>query len=123
MKYLVFIFLFYSIITSSSGKNESKIKRKRNQFNIEYIEIHKSTKEFNGQYLKMDRATKDTLVFGNYLNGVKTGIWSYYGIENELFFKYDHDENRITRESFYLSSIDSFIVNSENNEFELSDVE
>lgn len=73
------------------------LKKKKNTgtFFEEIYTIDKSTKEKQGSYLKIDQSTQDTLAFGSYEQGKKSGIWSFRGRNNSLFINYDYDQKKL----------------------------
>ncbi|MFB6344087.1 energy transducer TonB [Saccharicrinis sp. FJH62] len=123
MRIQIGIILLLITFSFCYGKDKQKIKRVRNYFDTEYFEIDKLTKEYNGQYVKLDRDTKDTIVWGKYKNGTRTGVWSFYGPSNQPYFKFDYDNLEITYKSPYLNLINEFIIEDVNGEYILSKVE
>lgn len=73
------------------------LKKKKNAatFYEEFYTIDKSTKEKQGSYLKIGKSTQDTLAYGSYAQGKKSGVWSFRGRNNKLYLEYDFDKNKM----------------------------
>jgi len=73
------------------------LKKKKNTgtFFEEIYTIDKSTKEKQGSYLKTGKGTQDTLAFGSYEQGKKSGIWSFRGRNNSQYMQYDYDQKKL----------------------------
>lgn len=73
------------------------LKKKKNAatFYEEFYTIDKSTKEKQGSYLKIGKSTQDTLAYGSYEQGSKSGVWSFRGRNNSLYLDYDFDQKKM----------------------------
>lgn len=119
-KFVIITYLLSFFLISSA---QTKIKKRKNIFNIELTTIDKSTKLNHGDYLKIDKVSKDTVVYGKYINGVKVGIWRYYSSDNDIYLKYDFDNNEVIEISETINSIDTFLVETNTEQFELKTVD
>jgi len=90
-------FLIILLCLTSVNALGQTLKKKKNTgtFFEEIYTIDKSTKEKQGYYLKTGKSTQDTLAFGSYEQGKKSGIWSFRGRNNSLFMNYDYDQKKL----------------------------
>lgn len=89
------MFFFFMFIPFWGSSQTLELKKISTSCFREIYSVDKSTKQKCGKYLKLDRQTKDTLVFGEYKNDQKTGIWKYYADENKLWMAYDFDNKSL----------------------------
>lgn len=91
--YILFIAIF------SLGFNLSGQELKHNSVKyalgiIENYTVLKSNKNIkHGEYFQIFK--NDTIVYGQYENNIKSGIWKYYSFENELTFIYDFSTSKV----------------------------
>ncbi|MEN8118002.1 MAG: hypothetical protein ABFS16_13545 [Bacteroidota bacterium] len=121
MKYIFLTVIFFTIISSLSAQ---KLKKKVNiNGNVkEVFYIDKKSKMQNGDYFKIHKNTKDTLVHGNFKNGMRTGTWIFKShVTHEKVIKYDFSNDSLlflAKEQFP----DSFLVKV-GNEFNYTKVD
>ena len=94
MKYL-FLLLAGFLMSSQIYSQNLKTKKKISRFTKEVYQIDKKSKMKNGFYYKISKNSKDTLVVGNYLNGRKTGLWTYYKMNGEKYIEYNYSSKTI----------------------------
>jgi len=112
MKNLAFtVTLMLCILTVHS--QDLKQVTKYSDFLINKYTIDKSTKRKEGPFVQLERKTKDTICVGYYKNDKKVEVWHYYDNNNELYFSYNHDSNKIVHKSQLLIQTDSFLVKKE----------
>jgi hypothetical protein len=108
MKLIILTFLLsFSLISFSQ---ERKIIKKKSDFYIEIYSIDKGSKKKDGEYVKIKKSTNDTLIFGNYNNDIKVGLWKFNSSSNRIYFYYNYDKRLFNQLPTSISSIDSFYI-------------
>lgn len=95
--------MFLMCLSSVVAFSQS-LKKKKNTgtFFQELYTVDKSTKEKHGSYLKIGKKTQDTLAYGTYDQGKKSGVWSFRGRNNSQYMEYDFDQKKLI--NFYGTS-------------------
>jgi len=108
MRILVLFLTF--LFALNAHTQELELKKITTPLFKEIYSVDKISKLKSGDYLKIDKKSKDTLIFGTYSDGQKSGIWRYFSKENKLWMTYDFGKNTFVFIPEDISSIDSFVV-------------
>jgi hypothetical protein len=120
MKFTLLTILISISLTSYS--QERKTKKIRTDSYIEIFTVDKNTNEKDGEYIKINKSTKDTLIYGNYKNDNKVGIWKYYSKNNRLFIAFDYEKKVLNQLPHKVAVVDSFPIRKDTS-FYLSKVD
>lgn len=115
------IFLFLCLPFGSFSQTLKK-KTVSDGFYKEIFYINKKDNVKTGPYTYLRISSGDSLAKGNFLNGERTGIWTFYSPKNDVYLKYNYDENTIVYKSDRISEIDSFLIFS-GGEFRLMPID
>lgn len=75
---VTFLAFAFSIFSSPVLAQKSKKKSNDLQGLKEIYYISKKTKLRNGAYFAIRKETGDTIVFGEFSNGIRTGVWTFF---------------------------------------------
>lgn len=115
------IVLLLLFICNLSYPQELKTKIKKDGVFKEIYTTNNKDKKRQGIYVKMYRNSSDTLIKGLYDQDKMIGLWSYYKKNNEKYFQYNYDYNKIEYLDDTIAKIDTFFI-KEGNNFVLSKI-
>jgi hypothetical protein len=94
-------FVVIAIFNSLNCFSQETIERKNKLSDsvMERFYVLKSNKETKQGPYKAFFRHKTVVASGNYVNGNKTGVWSFYGPEGKLVETFNYDDNALTYEA------------------------
>lgn len=109
MKIVITLFFFLLVQIGVFGQ---KLKQKHDDNGVVKINytIDRKTGLYYGPYSKILNETKDTLVTGEYFEGLKSGIWKLFDEKGNLVVLYDFDRQKLMDKGPAFPVIDSIPV-------------
>ena len=120
MKKLVFLLLMLPGILWSQEVNK---KIKIGSMVTEIYQISDDTKVKNGSYVVLSNMQADTLVLGQYRDGVKTGRWNYLKNDGSIIIQYDYTADSCAWIHPMVCHSDTFLVGTGDGNFVPAKVE